>query len=115
MEEAREQKSETQRFTDKFEGRYAIGVMVTRGAGLPGAVARVRPRFRRQLLPRDDLTCGRLALRAGDLDPRLHPLRAGERGPQRHPLQRGNHLENAGTVRTVAFDKTGTLTEANRA
>ena len=111
VEAAQEQKSRTQRFTDAFEGRYAVGVIA--GAAL---VAVVPP----LLFGRD---VGDAFYRAMTLLVVASPcalvistpastLSALANAARHGILFKGsNHLENAGAIRIVAFDKTGTLTE----
>ncbi|MFL5760908.1 MAG: heavy metal translocating P-type ATPase [Thermomicrobiales bacterium] len=111
VEEAREQKSQTQRFTDAFEGKYAIGVILASAlvAILPPLVANTSLHdsfYRAMTLLVVASPCALvISTPASTLSALANAARHGI-------LFKGsNHLENAGTVQTVAFDKTGTLTE----
>jgi Cd2+/Zn2+-exporting ATPase len=111
VEEAREQKSRTQRFTDAFEGRYTIGVIVA------SALVAVVPWLF------FDVEFGTSFYRAMTLLVVASPCAlvistpastlSGLANAARHGIlfKGGGYLEDAGLVRTVAFDKTGTLTE----
>jgi Cd2+/Zn2+-exporting ATPase len=111
VEDAQEQKSRTQRFTDAFEGRYAIGVIAA------SALVAVVP----WLL--FDWQFGDSFYRAMTLLVVASPcalvistpsstLSALANAARNGILFKGsNHLENAGAIDIVAFDKTGTLTE----
>jgi Cd2+/Zn2+-exporting ATPase len=110
VEEAREQKSQTQRFTDAFEGKYAIGVMVVSAlvAIIPPLVADTSFHdsfYRAMTLLVVASPCALvISTPASTL--------SGLANAARHGIlfKGSNHLENAGTVQIVAFDKTGTLT-----
>jgi Zn2+/Cd2+-exporting ATPase len=111
VEQAREQKSQTQRFTDAFEGKYAIGVILvsTLVAILPPLVGDTSLHdsfYRAMTLLVVASPCALvISTPASTLSALANAARHGI-------LFKGsNHLENAGTVQTVAFDKTGTLTE----
>jgi Cd2+/Zn2+-exporting ATPase len=111
VEEARQQKSQTQRFTDAFEGKYAIGVIVASAlvAILPPLVGDTSFHdsfYRAMTLLVVASPCALvISTPASTLSALANAARHGI-------LFKGsNHLENAGTVQTVAFDKTGTLTE----
>jgi Cd2+/Zn2+-exporting ATPase len=111
VEEARGQKSDTQRFTDRFEGAYAIGVI-----GI-SALTVLLPML---LFGTDEF--GTWFYRAMTLLVVASPcalvistpasiLSALANGARRGILFKGAvHLENAGTLTAIAFDKTGTLT-----
>jgi Cd2+/Zn2+-exporting ATPase len=111
VEDAQEQKSQTQRFTDAFEGKYAVGVIAA------SAVVAVIP----WLLV--DWQFGDSFYRAMTLLVVASPcalvistpsstLSALANAARNGILFKGsNHLENAGAIDIVAFDKTGTLTE----
>lgn len=110
VEEARSQKSRTQRFTDAFEGTYAIGVIVA------SALAVIIPVV---FLGRDfhDMFYRAMTLLvvaspcALVISTPASILSALANGARQGILFKGAvHLENVGAVDTVAFDKTGTLT-----
>ena len=108
---AQEQKSRTQRFTDAFEGRYAVGVIAA-----SALVATVPPLgfgqgwgdafYRAMTLLVVASPCALvISTPAATLSALANAARHGV-------LFKGsNHLENAGAIAIVAFDKTGTLTE----
>lgn len=110
VEEAREQKSRTQRFTDAFEGKYAVGVIA-----FSALVAVVPWLFFGTAL-------GDAFYRAMTLLVVASPCAlvistpastlSGLANAARHGIlfKGGGHLEDAGLIRIVAFDKTGTLT-----
>ena len=104
-------RAETQRFTDAFEGKYAIGVIVVSAlvAILPPLVGDTSLNdsfYRAMTLLVVASPCALvISTPASTLSALANAARHGI-------LFKGsNHLENAGTVQTVAFDKTGTLTE----
>ncbi|MGH2558739.1 MAG: heavy metal translocating P-type ATPase, partial [Thermomicrobiales bacterium] len=111
VEEAREQKSRTQRFTDAFEGKYAVGVI------LASALVALLP----WLFLGEEF--GDAFYRAMTLLVVASPCAlvistpastlAALANAARHGIlfKGSNHLENAGAISIVAFDKTGTLTE----
>ena len=111
VEEARGQQSRAQRFTDRFEGPYAIGVIVA------SALLVIIPVL---VLGRD---FGDMFYRAMTLLVVASPcaliistpasiLSALANAARMNVLFKGAvHLENTGVVDVVAFDKTGTLTE----
>ena len=110
VEDAREQKSRTQRFTDRFEGTYAIGVIVASAlvflipylfldAGASDAFYRAMT-----LLVVASPCALVISTPASTLSGLANAARNGVL------FKGGGHLENAGTIRTFAFDKTGTLT-----
>src|SRR6478735_9336258 len=110
VEEAREQKSETQRFTDRFEGKYAIGVIAS--SALVFLVAWLLldwsasdAFYRAMTLLVVASPCALvISTPAATLSALANAARNGI-------LFKGsNHLENVGTIKTIAFDKTGTLT-----
>ena len=110
VEEAREQKSETQRFTDRFEGKYAVGVIASAALVFLAAYFLF------------DWTASDAFYRAMTLLVVASPcalvistpsasLSALANAARNGILFKGsNHLENIGTIKTIAFDKTGTLT-----
>ncbi|MGH2534512.1 MAG: heavy metal translocating P-type ATPase [Thermomicrobiales bacterium] len=111
VEAAREQKSRTQRFTDAFEGKYAVGVILTSAfvALLPWLVLGEQfgdSFYRAMTLLVVASPCALvISTPASTLAALANAARHGI-------LFKGsNHLENAGAVSIVAFDKTGTLTE----
>jgi Cd2+/Zn2+-exporting ATPase len=110
VEEAREQKSETQRFTDRFEGKYAIGVIAS--SALVFLVAWLLldwsasdAFYRAMTLLVVASPCALvISTPAATLSALANAARNGI-------LFKGsNHLENVGTIKMIAFDKTGTLT-----
>ncbi|HKG25980.1 MAG TPA: heavy metal translocating P-type ATPase [Thermomicrobiales bacterium] len=111
VEEAREQKSRTQRFTDAFEGKYAIGVITVSAlvAVVPWLFFDVRFEdsfYRAMTLLVVASPCALvISTPASTL--------SGLANAARHGIlfKGGGHLEDAGLVRIVAFDKTGTLTQ----
>jgi Cd2+/Zn2+-exporting ATPase len=110
VEEAQAQKSRTQRFTDRFEGSYAIGVIVASAllALLPPLVFGRDfgdAFYRAMTLLVVASPCALvISTPASTLSALANAARNGI-------LFKGsNHLENAGALDIVAFDKTGTLT-----
>ncbi len=110
VEEARAQKSATQRFTDAFEGRYAVGIML-----FAALVAVVPPLafgqgwgasfYRAMVLLVVASPCALV------ISTPASTLSALANAARRGVLFKGAaHLEQAGAVKVVAFDKTGTLT-----
>ena len=110
VEEAQEQKSRTQRFTDAFEGRYAVGVLlVAFGLAvvppLAFGVAWAEAFYRAMTLLVVASPCALvISTPASTLSALANAARHGIL------FKGGNHLEDAGALKTVAFDKTGTLT-----
>jgi Cd2+/Zn2+-exporting ATPase len=111
VEEARGQKSETQRFTDRFEGAYAIGVI-----GISALTFLIPVLFfgtgefhtwfyRAMTLLVVASPCALVISTPASI------LSALANGARQGILFKGAvHLENAGVITAVAFDKTGTLT-----
>jgi Cd2+/Zn2+-exporting ATPase len=110
VEQAREEKSKTQRFTDAFEGKYAIGVIAASalvflipwlgfGHDLGDSFYRAMT-----LLVVASPCALVISTPASTLSALANAARNGIL------FKGGNHLEAAGTVTTIAFDKTGTLT-----
>ncbi len=111
VEAAQEQKSRTQRFTDAFEGRYAVGVIAA-----SALVALVPPLVFDQPFGASFYRAMTLLVVASPcalvISTPASTLSALANAARHGILFKGsNHLENAGFVRVVAFDKTGTLTE----
>ncbi len=111
VETAQEQKSRTQRFTDAFEGRYAVGVIAVAALIAVGSPLLLGWSFgdafyRAMTLLVVASPCALvISTPAATLSALANAARHGI-------LFKGsNHLENAGVVQIVAFDKTGTLTE----
>jgi len=110
VEEARDQKSETQRFTDAFEGKYTVGVIVASALVffLPWALLGHEAGdafYRAMTLLVVASPCALvISTPASTLSGLANAARNGIL------FKGGNHLEIAGTIKTVAFDKTGTLT-----
>jgi Cd2+/Zn2+-exporting ATPase len=109
VEEARGQKSSLQRFTDAFEGPYAIGVMAASALLFGGALlfgADVGDAFYRSmtLLVVASPCALVISTPAATLSGLANAARNGIL------IKGGNYLEDLGGIQTVAFDKTGTLT-----
>ncbi len=110
VESAREQKSRLQRFTDAFEGPYAIGVMAA--AALLFVVSLVLlgqnagdAFYRSMTLLVVASPCALvISTPAATLSGLANAARNGIL------VKGGNYLEDLGGIHTVAFDKTGTLT-----
>lgn len=110
VQDAQENKSRTQRFTDAFEGKYAVGVML-----FAAAMAIVPPLVFGQ--PWDEAFYKAMTLLvvaspcALVISTPASTLSALANAARHGILFKGsNHLEDAGVVDTIAFDKTGTLT-----
>lgn len=110
VEQAREEKSKTQRFTDAFEGKYAVGVIAASalvffvpwlgfGRDLGDSFYRAMT-----LLVVASPCALVISTPASTLSALANAARNGIL------FKGGNHLEAAGTITTIAFDKTGTLT-----
>ena len=111
VEEAQSEKAETQRFIDKFEQWYALGVIV-----LTAAVAALLPLLFGRSFDAAFYTAMTVMVAASPcaivISTPATVLSAIGNGARRGVLFKGGiHVENAATVRAVAFDKTGTLTE----
>lgn len=109
VEDARNQKSKTQRFTDAFEGPYAIGVIASSAALGIGAVlfgiSAGDAFYRSMTLLVVASPCALvISTPAATLSGLANAARNGIL------VKGGNYLEDLGAVATVAFDKTGTLT-----
>ncbi len=111
VEEARGQQSRAQRFTDRFEGPYAIGVIVASALLVIIPVLALGRDF-------DDMFYRAMTLLvvaspcALIISTPASILSALANAARMNVLFKGAvHLENAGVVDVVAFDKTGTLTE----
>jgi Cd2+/Zn2+-exporting ATPase len=109
VEEAREQKSRTQRFTDAFEGPYAVGVIAASALLLGGSLlfgADWGDAFYRSmtLLVVASPCALVISTPAATLSGLANAARNGIL------IKGGNYLEDLGGIHTVAFDKTGTLT-----
>lgn len=109
VETARDQKSRTQRFTDAFEGPYAIGVIVVSALLGLGSVIfgvdRGEAFYRSMTLLVVASPCALvISTPAATLSGLANAARNGIL------IKGGNYLEDLGAVTTVAFDKTGTLT-----
>ena len=111
VEEAQSEKAETQRFIDRFEQWYALGVIV-----LTALVATLLPLIFGQSWNAAFYTAMTVMVAASPcaivISTPATVLSAIGNGARRGVLFKGGvHVENAATVRAVAFDKTGTLTE----
>lgn len=111
VEEARGQKSATQRFTDRFEGAYAIGIMVASVVTFTVPILIFGPHefhtwfYRAMTLLVVASPCALVISTPASI------LSALANGARQGILFKGAvHLENAGVITAVAFDKTGTLT-----
>ncbi len=110
VEEAQSEKAETQRFIDKFEQYYAVGVI-----GLTALVAAVPPLLLGHDFNAAFYTAMTVMVAASPcaivISTPATVLSAIGNGARRGVLFKGGvHVENAATVKVVAFDKTGTLT-----
>lgn len=110
VQDAQSQKSATQRFTDRFEGLYAMGVIAGSALYLIAltllAGEQVGDAFYRAVILL--VVASPCALVISTPASTLSALANGAR--QGVLIKGAVHLENLGTVRVVAFDKTGTLT-----
>jgi Cd2+/Zn2+-exporting ATPase len=110
VEQAREEKSKTQRFTDAFEGKYAVGVIAASALvfliGWLGLGNEIGESFYRAmtLLVVASPCALVISTPASTLSALANAARNGIL------FKGGNHLEAAGAITTIAFDKTGTLT-----
>jgi Cd2+/Zn2+-exporting ATPase len=110
VEEAQSQKAETQRFIDKFEQYYAVGVII-----LTALVAAIPPLLMGQDFNAAFYTAMTVMVAASPcaivISTPATVLSAIGNGARRGVLFKGGiHVENAATVKVIAFDKTGTLT-----
>ncbi|MEZ4541677.1 MAG: heavy metal translocating P-type ATPase [Chloroflexota bacterium] len=110
VEEAQSEKAETQRFIDKFEQYYAVGVIV-----FTALVAAVPVLFMGQAFNAAFYTAMTVMVAASPcaivISTPATVLSAIGNGARRGVLFKGGiHVENAATVKVLAFDKTGTLT-----
>lgn len=110
VQEAQSQKSATQRFTDRFGGRYAMGVIAASALymlvlTLLGGEQFGDAFYRAMILLVVASPCALV------ISTPASTLSALANGARQGILIKGAvHLENLGTVNVVAFDKTGTLT-----
>ena len=110
VEEAQSQKAETQRFIDKFEQYYAMGVII-----LTALVAAVPPLLMGTPFDEAFYTAMTVMVAASPcaivISTPATVLSAIGNGARRGVLFKGGvYVENAATVKVIAFDKTGTLT-----
>ena len=111
VEEAQSEKAETQRFIDKYEQYYAIGVIVLTGMAI------VVPPLLFGDSPDDAFYRAMTILVAASpcaivISTPATVLSAIGNGARRGVLFKGgSYVENAATMKAIAFDKTGTLTE----
>ncbi len=111
VEEAQSEKAETQRFIDKAEQYYAIGVLVLTGLAI------LIPTFIMQEPFSETIYRAMTIMVAASpcaivISTPATVLSAIGNGARRGVLFKGGvHVENAATVKVVAFDKTGTLTQ----
>ena len=110
VEEAQSEKAETQRFIDKFEQWYALGVII-----FTALVAVVPPLLIGKPWDEAFYTAMTVMVAASPcaivISTPATVLSAIGNGARRGVLFKGGiHVETAATVRVIAFDKTGTLT-----
>jgi Cd2+/Zn2+-exporting ATPase len=110
VEEAQSEKAETQRFIDRFEQYYAVGVIV-----LTALVAVVLPIVFGQAWDAAFYTAMTVMVAASPcaivISTPATVLSAIGNAARRGVLFKGGvYVENAATIKVVAFDKTGTLT-----
>jgi Cd2+/Zn2+-exporting ATPase len=110
VEEAQSQKAETQRFIDKFEQYYAVGVII-----LTALVAAIPPLLMGVPFDEAFYTAMTVMVAASPcaivISTPATVLSAIGNGARRGVLFKGGvYVENAATVKVIAFDKTGTLT-----
>lgn len=110
VEEAQSEKAETQRFIDRFEQYYAVGVIV-----LTALVAAIPVLLLGHDFNSAFYTAMTVMVAASPcaivISTPATVLSAIGNGARRGVLFKGGiHVENAATVKVVAFDKTGTLT-----
>ena len=111
VEEAQSEKAETQRFLDRAEQYYAIGVIAFTIALIVGPSLLVREPFRETFYRAMTVMvvaspCALIISTPASI------LSAIDGAARRGVLFKGGvHLERAATIKVVALDKTGTLTE----
>jgi Zn2+/Cd2+-exporting ATPase len=110
VEEAQSEKAETQRFIDKFEQTYAVGVLV-----FTALVAVIPPLMFGQAWDTAFYTAMTVMVAASPcaivISTPATVLSAIGNGARRGVLFKGGvYVENAATIKVIAFDKTGTLT-----
>jgi Cd2+/Zn2+-exporting ATPase len=110
VEEAQSEKAETQRFIDRFEQYYAVGVII-----LTALVAVIPPLLMGQSWDEAFYTAMTVMVAASPcaivISTPATVLSAIGNGAKRGVLFKGGvYVENAATVKVIAFDKTGTLT-----
>ncbi len=110
VEEAQSEQAPTQRFIDRFEQYYAIGVLV-----LTGLVIVVPPLLFGEALSTSFYTAMTVMVAASPcaivISTPATVLSAIGNGARRGVLFKGGvYVENAATIKVIAFDKTGTLT-----
>jgi len=111
VEAARQQKSRSQRFAERFEGPYAVGVIVAAGfvtviCWLVLGWAFGDAFYRAMTLLVVASPCALvISTPASTLSALANAAKHGIL------FKGGNHLEDAGAIQVIAFDKTGTLTE----
>jgi Zn2+/Cd2+-exporting ATPase len=110
VEEAQSEKAETQRFIDKFEQTYAVGVLA-----FTALVAVIPPLLFGQAWDTAFYTAMTVMVAASPcaivISTPATVLSAIGNGARRGVLFKGGvYVENAATIKVIAFDKTGTLT-----
>ncbi|MDX1413859.1 MAG: heavy metal translocating P-type ATPase [Candidatus Promineifilaceae bacterium] len=110
VEEAQSEKAETQRFIDKAEQYYAVGVLV-----LTGLAILIPILFMQESIDQTLYRAMTIMVAASPcaivISTPATVLSAIGNGARRGVLFKGGvHVENAATVKVIAFDKTGTLT-----
>jgi Zn2+/Cd2+-exporting ATPase len=110
VEEAQSEKAETQRFIDKYEQYYAVGVIVLTGLAIfvPSLLLGEAPNqsfYRAMTILVAASPCAIVISTPATV------LSAIGNGARRGVLFKGgSYVENAATMKVIAFDKTGTLT-----
>ena len=111
VEEAQSEKAETQRFLDRAEQYYAIGVIVFTLALIVGPLLFLHEPFRETFYRA--MTVMVVASPCALIISTPASILSAIGGAARRGVlfKGGVHLERAATIKVVAFDKTGTLTE----
>jgi Zn2+/Cd2+-exporting ATPase len=110
VEEAQSEKAETQRFIDRFEQTYAVGVLI-----FTALVAVIPPLLFGETWDAAFYTAMTVMVAASPcaivISTPATVLSAIGNGARRGVLFKGGvYVENAATIKVIAFDKTGTLT-----
>ena len=111
VEEAQSQKARTQRFIDKAEQYYALGVIVFSSLSIPVAMLWLGEAFAPAFYRAMSLIVAASPCALVISTPAT-VLSAIANGARQGVLFKGGvHLERAASIKVIAFDKTGTLTE----